>query len=318
MANAMAQGTVWNLVNYTGELFTADQINTPLLSMIGGLTGGVMTDNFEFPTSSEYAHEALAQETITETESLTPPTEVSFTRNQVKNVVQIYQEKVSLTYVKMSNMGRLTGINTAGAAGNVVSEKDWQIAKTLESIARKVEWHFLNGTYAISTTAGTPNQTRGLLDVCAGALTVNTVAAAGAALSKTLMDTLLLDMFTNGAVFKNMVIFVNGLQKQRLSDLYGYAPEDRNVGGVNIKQIETDFGNLGVAPAHRFMPAASLLIAEISVLGTVFQPVPGKGNLFYEELSRTGAAETGQIFGQIGLDHGPACCHGSLTGLSIV
>ena len=48
MSNVSGQGTVCNLPNYSGELFTADMINTPLLSMIGGLTGGAMTNNFEF------------------------------------------------------------------------------------------------------------------------------------------------------------------------------------------------------------------------------------------------------------------------------
>ena len=313
MAN-VAQGTVWNLPNYTGELFTADMVNTPLLSMIGGLTGGMMTDNFEFPTASLYDHEALAQKSITETASLTAPTAISYVRNQVKNVTQIFQEQVSLSYVRMSNQGRLTGINTAGAQNNVASELDFQIARALEKIAREVEWHFLQGTYAISAAVNQPNQTRGLIELCSGK---NTVAAAGAPLSKTLVDTLLLEMFTNGAVFQNLVFFVNGYQKQMLSNVYGYAPEDRNVGGVNIKQIETDFGNIGVAPAHRMMPTTTLLAVEVGQLAPVFQPVPEKGNLFYEVLAKTGAAESGQIFGQIGLDHGPDFVHGTLTGLKV-
>jgi hypothetical protein len=313
MANE-ATGTLWGLPNYTGELFTADMINTPFLSMIGGLTGGVMTTNFEFPTDSEYEHETLAQETITENESIAGVTPVMFTRDQNKNVVQIYQEEIILSYVKQSNVGRLTGINTAGSMNNVMTEKDWQIARALEAIARKVEWHFLQGTYAISTDSDTPNQTRGM--IAAAALASNTVAASAADLSLELMDEILLTMFSAGAMFKNMVIFCGGFQKQRLSKIYGYAPEDRNVGGVNIKQIETDFGNIGVAPAHRMMPAATLLIADVSVCKPVFQPVPGKGNLFYEDLALTGAATTGQIFGQIGLDYGPTFCHGTITGLS--
>ena len=43
-------GTTWNLPNYSGELFTADPIQTPLLSMIGGLTGGMITGAYEFTT----------------------------------------------------------------------------------------------------------------------------------------------------------------------------------------------------------------------------------------------------------------------------
>ena len=35
-----------------------------------------------------------------------------------------------------------------------------------------------------------------------------------------------------------------------------------------------------------------------------------------EALSKTGASEDGQIFGQIGLDHGPKFMHGTITGLT--
>ena len=312
MAN-VAAGTVWNLPNYTGELFTSDLINTPFLSAIGGLTGGMQTTNFEFATDSQYSQETAAQPAITETDSLTAPTAISYVRSQNKNVTQIFHEQVSLSYAKLSNAGRLSGINTAGSANNVVSELDWQIAKALEKMARDVEYTFLNGAYQISTAANVANKTRGII---AAGSSVNTVAASSATLSKALMDSLLLEMFGNGAMFKNPVIMCGGFQKQKISDIYGYAPEDRNVGGVNIKQIETDFGNIGVMPAHRFMPAATLLIADLDVCAPVFQVVPEKGNLFYEPLAKTGAGEQGQLFGQIGLDHGPSFCHGTLTGLA--
>ena len=74
MAQVSGQGTIWNLPNYWGELFTADVRNTPFLSMIGGMTGGMQASNFEFPCSSEYDFPAAAQPAITETASLTAPT----------------------------------------------------------------------------------------------------------------------------------------------------------------------------------------------------------------------------------------------------
>lgn len=312
MPTNVSAATTWNLPNYVGELFTSDLINTPFLSMIGGLTGGMMTENFEFATDSQYSHETAAQPAITETASLTAPSPISYVRDQSKNVTQIFHEQVSVSYARLSNQGRLSGINSAGAQNNVVTEKDFQIARALEKIARDVEYSFLNGAYQIATSAAVANKTRGMIELC----TVNTVAAGSATLTKALIDSLLLEMFTNGAMFKNPVLFCNGFQKQKISDIYGYAPEDRNIGGLNIKQIETDFATIGVAPAHRFMPAGTILIADMSVIAPVFQPVPEKGNLFYEELSKTGAAEKGQIFGQIGLSHGPSFLHGTITGLA--
>ena len=308
----VAAGTVWNLPNYFGELFTASPLQTPVLRMAGGLNGGAQTDNFEFPVSQEYTHETAAQPAITETASLAAPTAISYVRTQYKNVCQIHQEQVSVSYAKLSTMGRLSGIATAGAPRTVADELAFQIARVLEKVARDVEYSFLQGTYNIATTAGTYNNTRGLN---AAAALGATVAAGGASLSKNLIQTLLRAMFAAGAVFQNPICIVNAYQKQLLSSIYGYAPTDRNVGGLNIKQIETDFGNLGVV-LDAFQSTSVFLVADMSVVRPVSCPVPGKGNMFYEPLAKSGAAEIGQLYGQIGLDHGPYWMHGSITGLA--
>lgn len=311
--NVTGTGTVWNLPNYSGELFTASQINTPFLTMIGGLSGGgLQTQNFEFPTYSDYDLPAAEQPAITETDSLTAPQAEEIVRGQASNVTQIFQETISISYVKQSNGSRLQGINTAGQQNNAPSELDFQIARKLEKVARDVNYTFINGVFQKSTASNVANKTRGILELAAS---INTVAAAGAALDKAKVDALLLEMFNNGAKFENVVLFTNGFQKQKLSTIYGYAPQDRNVGGVNIKQIETDFGNIGIV-LDRMMPADTVGVFEMSEVKPVFQPVPGKGNFFYEELAKTGAAEEGQMFGQIGLAHGPAFLHGSITGLA--
>lgn len=312
MANVSGQGTVWNLPNYAGELFTADALNTPILTAIGGLTGGLQTENFEFATDSQYNLPTAAQPGISETASLTAPTAIGVVRGQNTNVTQIFQEKVSISYAKLSNGGRMSGLNTAGQQNNTASEKDFQISCALQKIARDIEYTIINGQYQKATAANVANQTRGMLELCSNA---NTVAASGAGISKALLNELLQEMYNNGAIFSNLVLYTGAHQKVGISDVYGYAPMDRNVGGVNIKQIETDFGNIGIA-LDRFMPNDTILLAELSVMAPVFQPVPDKGNFFYEELAKAGASEDGQIFGQFGLDHGPAFMHGTITGLS--
>ena len=315
MANQKGTGTTWNLPNYAGNLFTADPTNAPILSMIGGLTGGVQTENFEFPTDSQYSLPEAAQPAITETASLTAPEAEEIVRTQNTNVTQIFHEKVSISYVKESNRGRMSGLNTAGQQNNVqTTEKDWQIARKLEKISRDIEYTIINGVYQKATNAGVANKTRGLLAVCSGD-GGTTIAAGSKKLTKANMQAFFKAMYDAGAVFSNLILWVNSFQKQIITEIYSYAPADRNVGGTNIKQIETDFGNIGIS-LDRFMPQDSVLAAEMSVLAPVFQPVPGKGNFFYEELAKTGASEEGQIFGQFGLDHGPAFMHGSITGLT--
>lgn len=316
MAQTSGVGTVWNLPNYWGDLFTADLEMTPLLAMIGGLSGGgLQTDNFEFAVAQEYDYPTAAQPAITETASLTAPDAVQAIRAQAKNVTQIFHEAVNISYAALSNKGRLSGINTAGKTANPADEKAFQIAYGLQHIARDLEYTLFNGAYQISTGAGVANKTRGLIAV--PSLAGGTAVAAGSvALSKALIDQLLREMFDNGALFRAPVLWMNAFQKQALSDIYGYAPADRNFGGVNIQQIETDFGLIGIANPHRFMPTDTILCADMAVVNPVTQPVPEKGNFFYEELSKTGAAEKGQIFGQFGVDHGPAFAHGKITGLT--
>jgi hypothetical protein len=282
------------------------------------LQGGAIRTvaDFQFPLAQPWALEAASQPAVTETASLTAPNPWTYVRDQDVNTVQIFHRAVTISYAKQS----VTGQVTADATTNLVditgmqpvqNEKDFQIAAHMRQIAVNTEYTFLNGAYQKATNAGVAAKCRGIIT----AATTNTVAAGAAALSKSMIDQLLRTMAANGSEFINPVILCNAFQKQKLSDIYGYAPQDRNVGGYNINQIETDFAVLGVVWAPQ-VPTSTLLIADLAVCAPVFLPVPEKGVLFYEELSKTGAAEKGQIYGQLGLDYGPEEYHGTITGLA--
>ena len=185
-------------------------------------------------------------------------------------------------------------------------------------IARDVEFSFIRGAYQISTAANVANKTRGMLELCTSD-TGTSIAAAGADLNKALLDQLFREMADNGAYFGKMVLFCGAYQKQMITNLYAdqfkaNMQTTQNVGGMNITEIETDFFKMGVV-WDRFMPNDSLLIADMAHIAPVFQAVPGKGVLFQEDLAKTGASDKVQIYGQIGLAHGPAFLHGAITGL---
>ena len=319
MANQSETGTVFNLPNFAGQLYSASPIITPLLNMISAKA--VKTENFQFPTGVEYAHENAGQPTISETDSLTAPTAVSYVRIQNSNVTQIFQEKISVSYMAQSNAGRLTGINTAGAQNSVTNELDFQVRRAMEKIARNVEYTFLNGAYQLSDASNVANKTRGLLaltDSAATNLTSNNVAAA---LTQTNLNAAFKAAYDAGADFTDMVLFCNSTVKQMLSVIYNdqkgvRLPESRTAGGFNLETIETDFGVMHIV-IDRFMPADKLLGVDISCVRPVEQDVPGKGNFFLEPLAKNGAAEEYQIFGQIGLDHGPAWKHFQIKGIKV-
>jgi len=318
MGNINLATTAWNCPNYTGELFMIGANQTPFLNMIGGLQGGLVktVSAFQFPLAQPWALEAADQPAITETDSLAAPAPWTYVRAQDVNTVQIWQRQVSVSYVKQSVSGALnidgtTGLIDMTGDQPVQNERDFQIMAHMRQLSLDIDWTFLQGAYAQATSAIVAPLSRGIITACL----TNTVGAVAANLSKALIDQLLRTMAANGAEFLNPVIFVNAYQKQMISDIYGYAPEDRNIGGYNIKQVETDFAILGIVWAPN-MPAATLLIADLAVCSPVFLPVPDKGVLFYEELSKVGASEVGQIYGQIGLDYGPEEYHGTITNLA--
>jgi hypothetical protein len=90
MANVSGAGTLWNLPNLDGMLFTPSQVQTSFVSRINR---AATVQNTEFSMSSNYLLETAAQPAITETASLTAPTPTSYVRANEKNVNQIYQEK---------------------------------------------------------------------------------------------------------------------------------------------------------------------------------------------------------------------------------
>jgi len=116
-------------------------------------------------------------------------------------------------------------------------------------------------------------------------------------------------------------IAVNSSQKRNLTATYAsaYAKSDplagtRNIGGVNVNTIETDFGTLNVM-LDRQLPQDALAIVSLEQLAPFFLEVPGKGHFFEEDLAKIGSAERTQIYGEIGLEYGNEKAHAQLRGL---
>jgi len=319
----MTTATTWNLPNFTGELYLIGANQTPFLNIIGGLEGGNVrtVGAFDFPTAQPWALNGASQPNISESASATAPAADVYVRQQEMNCVQIFQKSVDVTYAKQSATGAVL-VNAALQAGYenvdvtekqpVQDEKSFQIAAVLRQIAVDVEHTFLNGVYQTPGDVNTAHRSRGILTLLDS--TSSEVKAGSTYLDRQLLNKLLRQMAAAGAEFRNPVLFCNAFQKQKLSEIFGYAPEDRFVGGVAVSEIYTDFAKLAVVWAP-YVPTTKLLIADVDVCRPVFLPVPGKGVLFYEDLGKVGAVEKGMIYGQIGLDHGPREFHGCITGL---
>lgn len=165
MAGITGMGTTFNLPNYTGELFALTPADTPVLSAIGGLTGGGMTTATEFEWET-YDLRDPAQRT--RLEGADAPTAEERPRANVANVVQVHQEQVSVSYTKQAAIGQVASpqsapFNHSGGTNPVTSELDWQVAQTLKQMALDINWSFINGQYVKPTSNATARQTKGLL-----------------------------------------------------------------------------------------------------------------------------------------------------------
>lgn len=325
-----APATTFELPNYVGELFSLIRDDTTFLSMAGGLSGGmsVSTPQFTWQVEDNAAASATAQ--VVEGGS---PTDETILRQQVVNVVEIHQESVNLSYTKQAATD-LLGIAAAPAApilGNqpVMSELDHQLRLKISKIARDVEMSFINGTYNNPATNATARRTRGMLAaVTTHAINYTTgVGGKGTAYTslRECVNDLLVGMFgdataeAEAAPLVQPVIFAGGAVKLKLSNEYtnsgALALRSNNVGGVNVETLITDFGVLSIA-LNRYMPAGTLLLADMSVVSPVFMPIPGKGHFFAEPLAKTGAFDRVQLYGEIGLKYGPETWHGQITAIT--
>lgn len=304
----MAVATTFTAPNFSGNLYTKSNRRTPFLNSIGER---VFSNSVEFAVNQEYDLGDPSQPAISETASLTAPAATTVTRKQAYNVCQIFQETVGSSYAHESNMGKLSGINKAGQQANPQAELAWQIFRRMEKIAADINYTFLNGDYNKAASDSQVNKTRGILAA------IETNAETYTTLSRADIVNLLKEVFANGGLVNGGMLLMNAAMKVAITGLYEGAtgfilPASRTVGGVAIDELVTDFGTVG-CEIDQMVPADTILFYNPDVIRPVEMIVPGKGNFFYEELAKTGAGTTGQIFGQIGLDYGPEWFHAKLT-----
>ena len=311
MGAITGQGQSFNLPNYVGELFNVSPTDTPLLSAIGGMTGGISVSSKQFTWQTTDLAGA-AQTAVVEGAD---PTMKGRTRSEVSNVTQIMQYGVEVSYTKQAAVGNIAGESIIGNQP-VQDELAFQLDMAMKTAARDIEHSFIQGAYNAGANITTPRKTRGML----AAVTTNEVAGGAAALTQAKVESALKKMADSGAPVEMPVIFANAFQKQKLSSIYSsalaLAPRDRNIGGVNITTIETDFGQVGIV-FERHIPADDVLIADLAFMKPVFLDIPGKGHFFVEPLAQTGAAYKYQVYGEIGLEYGPEQFHAKITNLSV-
>ncbi|HEX9565109.1 MAG TPA: DUF5309 family protein [Gemmatimonadaceae bacterium] len=178
---------------------------------------------------------------------------------------------------------------------------------------------------SISTTASFKvSATQGGTAITVGTATVSFYGMKAASILTTDdVNVLLQSVFDNGGITEQgtATLFVPSGQKRMLTKAYatsGTAANQlagtRNVGGLNLETIITDFGVLNIA-VDRNLPADALTVVSLDQIQPVFTNIPNKGVLFEEELAKTGSSDKTQIYGEIGLKYGNEASHGVIRGL---
>jgi len=322
MPGITGQGTTFNLPNFTGELFQVTPQDTPLLSALGGLTGGTSVDSTVFSwTTTDLRDADAARQRL---EGANAPTAESRTRENVRNVVEIHQEQLEVSYTKQAAIGQISSNASAhphGVAGTgsnaVTDEVNFQLRAHLVQVARDVEVGFIRNSLVEPANNSTARRTAGLSSV----ITTNTVNGLDTPLDKDDVLTAMQRAYDNGGLMEDAtrVIMVGSAQKRALTTAFinatdGYRFQTSNIGGVNVQSIETDFGNLNVM-LNRHVPSDEAYILSLEDLEVCFLNIPGKGHFFVEELAKTGSADKYQLYGEIGLKYGNQRKHAKIFNL---
>ena len=213
-------------------------------------------------------------------------------------------------------MGTLSGINIENQQANPVNELDFQVAAKIQKVNRDIEYTFINGVFNKATSDATANKTRGLIP----AITTNVTAMGNKPLGLWDIADMVKKIYGANAPTEGLCLWCDAItlfqiNADAVQNGLTVVPAAREVNGIALSSVITPIGVVYLYLGE-CLPAGTALLLNLDVIAPVYQPVPGKGNFFLEQLAKVGAGEKYQLFGQIGLDHGPEWYHGKFTGIS--
>lgn len=200
--------------------------------------------------------------------------------------------------------GQRIQVHTLTGGSGLVEDSDYFVRGGVDLTAN---------TFSIATTRG------GAAVSFGSNITVGTLVAYPFVTSNMLGDAMQAAYDSGGLAFgETRVALVSPQQKRSLTEALvtnkGYVEQTRNVGGVNLTVIETDFGQLSIM-VDRIVPNGNIALLSLEEFAPVFLPIPGKGFLFLEELAKAGSNQSAQIYGEIGLRYGDELKSAKIVGL---
>lgn len=316
MSSTSATAQTYNNTNVLGEVIQIGATNNTgsFLAAISG-NGVRRIKSQQFDMSANYSLNAASQDVISETTSLSAGTAKFYAKGQEFNVVQITKKDFAVSDLREAATQQINSTNISiGGLAPEASEFDRAASNAMEQFNADWEFSALQGTYVGRSAVGTNVAMGGLLDSTVGIQT-NTVNASSAALSKDMIDELLIEMMENGSKLVRPTFVVRPTYVKQISEIYGFAPQDWSIGGVAVKTVITDFGTFGVLWTNA-MKANTLLAADLAYIRPVVLPQKSGDDVSMIEYVDGASASKGYIQGFVGIDFASETYHGSITSLA--
>jgi hypothetical protein len=317
----MVVNTTFVPVSYTGELFLVGKgVQTPLLSQIGGLNGSNarIVQDWEFVEGVFCQLNAASIQDIDEDEMNTAPTPSQYTHSQAKNCIQIWRESYSIGDAKLAMPGRVKTTNAQGWYDStqppaiqdpLAAERQYHVLQ----MATNIELALITGTKQIATASNVAPKMGGFLE--AGFITSHVVDCGSADITRLKFNELVRKMVDDEVPMDQLVLYAGSYVLQTLSQLFTWAPADRNVGGTQLKVLLTDFAPVAVQFIPKLSALDSALLLHINDVYPVFAQVPSKPLVFHDILPVEGSAHPEMITTMFGVDRGPQIRHGKFTNV---
>lgn len=316
MASQSEPITTTDVPNYTGAVFFQGATfgKSPVTSAATARNGFRPVSSTQYPMSNALTGDAAAANTNTEDVSIASKTNTSYAAAQDTNYMQIYYEQYVLSYARAALNQQVSGVAATGEPladiGALATQREAQLMQLMTS----VEFSCLRGSSQAWTNAATAGATGGLITaVEAGSET----AAAGAELSKTLIKTETARMAAAGAEFMDVAVVGGAHQIQLLNDLYGFAEQSRNIGGVNLDTVLLPLVGRCSVMYDPILADDDLAFIDLAHLQVCIGNVPGKNNgIIVEPVGRVAAGIEEQVYFLFGVDYHDIIYHGMISGLA--
>ena len=318
MASTVATAQSYNDTNVIGQVISIGAANNTgkFLAAIGGLNGARRISSQTFDMASAFSLNAPSATAarISENTSLSAGAASFYAKTPVNNVVQINKYDIIVSDLREAANKEVVATTFLGDNIPLTSEFDNQAAMKMSQMAADWEAICLSGSLTARAAVATNVSAGGLTDSVIG-ITTNTVAAGGAALDSDMITELMDEMAGNGSPFSNVAIVARPQYISQLNALYGFAPQDRNVGGIMLNQIYTPYGPVGLIWSNA-APANTLLVTDLAYIRPVVLPHKGGEDILMKEYLDGASAQKGYLEGYIGVDFGHESYHGSITALA--